>query len=231
MNTKPLLRLSVYIFVSVLSAFYTFADNAPTSLVGRTFIEIDTGNPATRTFAFGTDIYFELLNGVLNRAGTYSYNKLSATTGVAFHLRDGSQGDSDTITLSFTTMTNGTYSNARVRLGVPAGTRTGTFTTSMTQAPPRLTIIRSGLDVVLTWTTNVTGFTLQSTTKLASGVNWSTVSTSLAVINGLNTVIIPLAAFSWRPGVLSLERLTENKGTASEELVATCMTCIRRESA
>jgi hypothetical protein len=47
---------------------------------------------------------------------------------------------------------------------------------------PVLAIIRSGGNVVLTWPTNAAGFTLQSTTNLASSV-WSTNLPSPVVVN------------------------------------------------
>jgi hypothetical protein len=54
--------------------------------------------------------------------------------------------------------------------------------------PPRLTVARSGTNMILTWPTNATGFTLQSATNLASPVGWSTVSPLPVVVNGQNTV-------------------------------------------
>src|SRR6266850_2082738 len=54
---------------------------------------------------------------------------------------------------------------------------------------PRLTLIPSGPYVILTWPTNYTGFTLQSTTNLVSPTFWSTVSPGPVVIGGQNVVI------------------------------------------
>jgi len=53
---------------------------------------------------------------------------------------------------------------------------------------PILTIIPSGTNVVLTWPTNVAGFTLQSTTNLASATVWNAVSPPPVVVNSRNTV-------------------------------------------
>jgi len=58
---------------------------------------------------------------------------------------------------------------------------------------PELTIRSSGADVVLTWPTNATGFTLQSTTNLASPAVWTTVSPAPAVVNGQNAVTNPIS--------------------------------------
>ena len=54
--------------------------------------------------------------------------------------------------------------------------------------PPQLTITPSGANVILTWPTNATGFTLQSTTNLVSPAVWSTVSPAPVVVNGQNAV-------------------------------------------
>jgi hypothetical protein len=53
---------------------------------------------------------------------------------------------------------------------------------------PPLTIIRHGANVILTWPTNATGFTLQSTTNLVSSPVWATVSPAPVVVNGQFTV-------------------------------------------
>jgi hypothetical protein len=60
---------------------------------------------------------------------------------------------------------------------------------------PRLTISRSGANVILMWPTNFAGFdyagfTLQSTTNLVSSV-WSTNLPAPTVVNGQNTVTNP----------------------------------------
>jgi uncharacterized repeat protein (TIGR03803 family) len=52
---------------------------------------------------------------------------------------------------------------------------------------PQLSTIHSGTNLVITWPTNATGFTLESVTNLGS-TNWSTVSPPPVVINGQNTV-------------------------------------------
>jgi hypothetical protein len=54
-----------------------------------------------------------------------------------------------------------------------------------------LTITPIGTSVVLTWPTNATGLTLQSTTNLASPV-WTTNSTLPVLVNGQNTVTNPV---------------------------------------
>ncbi len=53
--------------------------------------------------------------------------------------------------------------------------------------PPTLSVLKSGTNVILTWPTNATGFTLQSITNAVS-TNWSTVSPAPVVVGGQNTV-------------------------------------------
>jgi formylglycine-generating enzyme required for sulfatase activity len=61
------------------------------------------------------------------------------------------------------------------------------------QIVTNLTIIRSAANVILTWPTNATGFTLQSTTNLVSPVVWTTVVPGPVVVNGNNTVTNPIS--------------------------------------
>jgi uncharacterized repeat protein (TIGR03803 family) len=49
--------------------------------------------------------------------------------------------------------------------------------------PPELTIVRAGTNVIVTWATSDVGFTLQSTTNLASPAVWSAVAGQFAVTN------------------------------------------------
>jgi len=58
---------------------------------------------------------------------------------------------------------------------------------------PRLTITRSGANVILTWPTNAAAFTLQSTTNLVSPALWNTNSPAPVIVNGQNTVTNPAA--------------------------------------
>jgi uncharacterized repeat protein (TIGR03803 family) len=67
-----------------------------------------------------------------------------------------------------------------------AGNGYGTvFRLTVVPGPPQLAITPLGTDVVLTWPTNATGFTLQSTTNLASP-DWITVSGQFAVTNPIS---------------------------------------------
>jgi uncharacterized repeat protein (TIGR03803 family) len=58
--------------------------------------------------------------------------------------------------------------------------------------PPELTLTHSGQNLLLTWPTNFTGFTLQSTTNLGSSL-WTTNFPAPVVVNGQSTVTNPIA--------------------------------------
>lgn len=116
----------------LLSAVCLQADTAPDSISGYTVTARDSGDSITKTLVINVDRYTEFNDGLLKRAGPYVYSKLSATTGKSAFLRDDSSGDSDIVSFVFTTATNGTYSNVRLRLGVPS-IRTGSFTVSTAQ--------------------------------------------------------------------------------------------------
>jgi uncharacterized repeat protein (TIGR03803 family) len=66
------------------------------------------------------------------------------------------------------------------------GSYYGTVFSLSLPVPPRLAIILSGTNVILTWPTNATGFTLQFTTNLAPPAVWSTVSGQFAVTNPIS---------------------------------------------
>jgi uncharacterized repeat protein (TIGR03803 family) len=59
--------------------------------------------------------------------------------------------------------------------------------------PPQLTITPAVGNVILTWSTNFTGFSLQSTTNLISPTLWSSVSPDPVVVNGQYTVTNPIS--------------------------------------
>lgn len=67
------------------------------------------------------------------------------------------------------------------------------FGVTVPAGPPELTITTAGRNVILTWSTNITGFTLQSTTNLDSASFWSPVSQAPAAVNGLYTVTNPIS--------------------------------------
>ena len=68
------------------------------------------------------------------------------------------------------------------------GGSSGNGTLFSVSLPPQLTITRAVGDVALTWPTNFTGYTLESTTNLVVPVVWNTNSSAASVVNGQNTV-------------------------------------------
>jgi hypothetical protein len=60
----------------------------------------------------------------------------------------------------------------------------GTLFSLTVPLPPQLTIIASMPNVILTWPTNSTGFSLQSTTNLVAPSVWAPVSTQPVIRNG-----------------------------------------------
>jgi len=54
--------------------------------------------------------------------------------------------------------------------------------------PPSLTITPSGSNVILTWPTNATGFTLQSTLNLGAAAVWNPILPAPDIVNGQYTV-------------------------------------------
>jgi uncharacterized repeat protein (TIGR03803 family) len=78
-----------------------------------------------------------------------------------------------------------------VQYGGPNNTAGAIFRLSVT-VPPKLSIARSGANVILTWSADFAGYTLYSTTDLAAP-NWTAVSPGPVVVNGLNTVTNPVS--------------------------------------
>jgi uncharacterized repeat protein (TIGR03803 family) len=64
---------------------------------------------------------------------------------------------------------------------------------SLPLPPPQLTMLLSGTNVILTWSTNANGFTLQTTTNLVSPAGWTPFRPGPTVVNGQNTVTNPVS--------------------------------------
>jgi uncharacterized repeat protein (TIGR03803 family) len=62
----------------------------------------------------------------------------------------------------------------------------------LTIVPPQLAIVPAEANVILSWPTNATGFTLESTFNLGAAAVWNTNSTAPVVISGQNTVTNPI---------------------------------------
>jgi uncharacterized repeat protein (TIGR01451 family) len=67
---------------------------------------------------------------------------------------------------------------------VPAN-NSATVVSTVTNAPaPQIGIVRTGTNVIMTWSTNLPGFTMEFTTNLAPTANWVTNPTAPVVLNG-----------------------------------------------
>jgi hypothetical protein len=134
----------------------------------------------------------------------WGYNVYGETTAPAglSNVTAIAAGEHHTVALK----TNGTvvawgqnnYGQTNVPAGLSAATAiaAGAYHTVAlvgTAPQPRLTIIRSGANVILTWPTDAAGFTLQSTTNLVPPAVWSTNSPAPVVVNGQNAVTNPVS--------------------------------------
>jgi uncharacterized repeat protein (TIGR03803 family) len=135
------------------------------------------------------------LYGMANHGGSWSFGTVFAinTDGTGF-----------TNLHSFTSYDDGGWPGASLSLsgntlyGVAGGGSSGCgvlFSISLPSvgATPRLTVIPSGDNVVLSWPTSATGFTLQSTTNLGSSPIWTTNLPAPVIFNGQNAVTIPIS--------------------------------------
>lgn len=76
-----------------------------------------------------------------------------------------------------------------------AGFSTGDVYGAFITAAPQLTILPTATSVIVSWPTNNSGFTLQSTTNLALPVVWITNSPAPVVVGGQNTVTNATSGF------------------------------------
>jgi uncharacterized repeat protein (TIGR03803 family) len=141
---------------------------------------------------------------------TLSGNTLYGTTvagggpnnGTVFAI--GTDGTGYTILHSFTGLADGAAPGAN--LIVSGGTLFGTagtggsggsgivFAISLPVPPPQLAITAVSGDAILTWSTNATGFTLQSTTNLTAPAAWTTNLPAPVVVNGQYAVTNPISS-------------------------------------
>jgi uncharacterized repeat protein (TIGR03803 family) len=142
----------------------------------------------------GANPYAKLLQSGNTLYGEASYGGNSGN-GTAFKLNDDGTGFA-----SLHSFTGGDGANPAGGLLLSSNTLYGTtlnggsfgsgtlFSISLPVTPLQLTIRLTGANIILTWSTNANGFTLQSTTNLVSPVVWTAVSPEPVVVNGWNTV-------------------------------------------
>jgi uncharacterized repeat protein (TIGR03803 family) len=145
----------------------------------------DGANPQSEVLLFNNVLYGTAMNG-----GQFG-------NGTLFRLN--LDGSGFTTLYHFTATNNATGTNADgahpvgglIQSGsmlygtASAGGVAGFGTVFSLLVPPPLFITKSGTNVIVNWPTNVSGFSLQSTTNLAPPVTWSGVSGQYAVTNPL----------------------------------------------
>jgi uncharacterized repeat protein (TIGR03803 family) len=153
----------------------------------------DGANPSARLILYGNTLYGTTTYGgvpgngtvfAINTDGTgfKTLHTFTATTGTFLVNNDGANPLA------------GLVMSANILFGTAsAGGKygAGTLFSLTVPLPPELTILASAPNVILTWPTNFTGFTLQSTTNLLAPAVWAPVTPAPIIINDLNTVTNP----------------------------------------
>ena len=114
-----------------------------------------------------------------------AFTNLYSFTGCSGVLRTNSDGANPYASLILSG--NTLYGTARIGGSFGFGT-----VFSLSFGTPQIGITLSETNVILTWPTNATWFTLQSATNIDSSV-WNTVSPGPVVVNGQNTVTNPIS--------------------------------------
>ena len=148
---------------------------------------------------------FAWTNGVHPRAGlTLSGSTLYGTTmeggsfGLGTVFQVNTDGSGYTVLKNFTGSDGAnpsaglTLSSSTLYGTTSSGGSLGAGVVFRLSLQPLLTLALSGANVILTWPTNLAGFTLQSTINLGSS-GWSTVSPVPVIINGQYTVANPIS--------------------------------------
>jgi uncharacterized repeat protein (TIGR03803 family) len=152
----------------------------------------DGANPRAGLILLGNTLY-----GTATRGGSSGYGTVFAvnTNGTGFttlySFTNGSDGGNPYAGLILSG--NTLYGTASEGGSSGDGTVFSLSLGSASAPQPQLTIIPSGTNVILTWPTNATVFTLQSTTNLVSPVVWNTVSPAPVIVNGQNAVTNPIS--------------------------------------
>ena len=150
---------------------------------------VDGAEPFAGLLLSGNTLY-----GTATVRGSFTYGTLFAvsTNGTGFTNYYNFSGDSDgaypegSLVLAGHTL----YGTAE---GGATPSANGTVFSFALISVPRLNIIRSGTNVIVTWTNTASGFILISTTNLTATTIWITNSPLPVVINGQNTVTNPIA--------------------------------------
>ncbi len=150
-----------------------------------TFVHSDGAHPVAGLVLSGNTLFGTTSGGGLAGKGVVFKVNTDGTGYTILHSFTGGDGENPLagLILSGNTLYGTTY-------GGMSGQ--GTVFSIRLPLPPPLTLNPSGPDVVLTWPTNATSFTLHSTTNLMSPL-WNTVSPAPVVVNGQNVVTNPIS--------------------------------------
>jgi uncharacterized repeat protein (TIGR03803 family) len=143
----------------------------------------DGGEPFAGLILSGKTLY-----GAVTYGGTSGYGTVFAvsTNGTDFTNFYNFSGGSDGAYPEGSLILSGNTLYGTAEGGASPSANGTVFSLSLGSVAPLLTILPSGTNVILTWSTNVTGFTLQSTTNLDSPAVWTTVSGQNAVTNPIS---------------------------------------------
>lgn len=158
-------------------------------------VNADGFDPEARLLLVGTRLY-----------GT-TYTGGSSGNGVVFAINTDGTGFTNLYTFSpLTANTNRDGANPRGGLAMSGNTLFGTtiqggafgngtvFSISLAVTQPQLSINLVGGNAILTWPTNATNFSLQSTADLVPPLSWTSIaSPPFVVVGGLNTFTNPLS--------------------------------------
>ena len=169
---------------------YTF-----TATSGSPLTNGDGASPRGSLIASGGTLYGTAYNGGrfgsgtlfaigTNGTGFTNLYTFTANSTAPYTNSDGSHPNA-ALLLSGNTLYGTAYNGGDPGINVEYGT-VFSFTFASI-SPPLLAINPSGTNVILTWPTNATGFTLESTTNLVSAV-WITNATAPAIVNTNNAV-------------------------------------------
>ncbi|HRY51435.1 MAG TPA: choice-of-anchor D domain-containing protein [Candidatus Paceibacterota bacterium] len=102
------------------------------------------------------------------------------------------QGSAQTVRVTFTPLSVGSYGGGSVVVGSDATGGSGSMAISGSGVnPPRLTVNRQGGDVLLTWPADIPGFTVESATNLPPV--WRSNAVLPAIVGGSYTITNPIA--------------------------------------
>jgi uncharacterized repeat protein (TIGR03803 family) len=172
---------------TVLHTFAPGSQDSALESLGHVFTNSDGATPSGNLVVSGGILYGTASAGGTNANGTiFSL----ATNGAGFAtLYTFSATDTNSIGL-YTNVDGveplgGLILSSNVLYGTAAfGGNESDGTVFSLSLPPQIGIGRSGTNVILTWSTNLTEFTLETTTNLDPPVNWVTSSIAPGILNG-----------------------------------------------